>query len=161
LIRSDTGQKFGKIQPKYSKILHVLKEMNLASTQSYCTVEIQDEIMQAKAGESGKKHPATIFLSVIFYGAIEAFEDVGEFFQECQMYLQDPFHCDRDVKYMNPHMLCSQEEEPITTASITPKSITCLVKDITPQIDLFAVLRNEDNIEEADTPVAIKTPLFR
>ncbi|KAF8860511.1 hypothetical protein BDZ45DRAFT_619499 [Acephala macrosclerotiorum] len=77
------------------------------------------------------------------------------------MYLQDPFHCDRDVKYMNPHMLCSQEEEPITTASITPESITCLVGNVTSQIDLFAVLRNEDNIEEAETPMAIETPLFR
>jgi hypothetical protein len=135
--------------------------MNLASTQSYCTVEIQDKKTQGKADDYGKKHPARIFLCVIFYGVIEDFEDVGEFFQECQMYLQDPFHCDRDVKYMNPHMLCSQEEEPITTASITPESITCLVGNVTSQIDLFAVLRNEDNIEEAETPMAIETPLFR
>jgi hypothetical protein len=135
--------------------------MNLASTQSYCTVEIQDEKTQGKTDDCGKKHPARIFLCVIFYGVIEAFEDVGEFFQECQMYLQDPFHCDRDVKYMNPHILCSQEEEPITTASINPESITCLVGNVASQIDLFAVLRNEDNIEEAETPMAIETPLFR
>ncbi|KAJ8067482.1 hypothetical protein OCU04_004826 [Sclerotinia nivalis] len=161
LLRLDTCQVVGKIDGKYSKIFHTLKDMNLASTQSYCTVEIQDEKTQRKIFDYGKKHSTKIFLCVIFYGVIEAFEDVGEFFQECQMYLQDPFHCDRDVKYMNPHMLRSQEEEPVTTASITSESITCLAGNVSSQVDLFAVLRNEDNIEEAETPMAIETPLFR
>ncbi|PMD66222.1 uncharacterized protein K444DRAFT_607661, partial [Hyaloscypha bicolor E] len=35
LLRLDTCQRFGTIQPKYSKIFHALKDMNLASTQSY------------------------------------------------------------------------------------------------------------------------------
>jgi hypothetical protein len=135
--------------------------MDLASTQCYCTVEIQDEKTQGNVEVHGKKTQTKVFLSVIFYGVMEAFEYVGEFFQECQMHLQDPFHCDRDVKYMNPHMLRSQEEEPITTASITSESVTCLAGNVSPQIDLFAVLRNEDNIEEAETPTAIETRLFR
>jgi hypothetical protein len=152
---------FGTIRPKYSRIFHTLKEMNLATTQCYCTVEIQDEKTQGKDEDYEKRSKDKVFLSVIFYGVMEAYEYVGEFFQECQMYLQDPFHCDRDVKYMNPHMLHKREEEPITTASITSESVTCLAADISPQIDLFTVLRNEDNIEEAETPMAIKTHLFR
>ncbi|PQE23247.1 hypothetical protein CJF31_00006988 [Rutstroemia sp. NJR-2017a BVV2] len=161
LLRLDTCRVFGTIRPKYSNIFHALKDMNLATTQYYCTVEMQDEKTQGKVEDHEKRSQIKVFLSVIFYGVMEAYEYVGEFFQECQMYLQDPFHCDRDVKYMNPHMLRRREEEPITTASIIFESVTCLAGNVSPQIDLFTVLRNEDNIEEAETPMAIKTCLFR
>ncbi|PQE21378.1 hypothetical protein CJF30_00008251 [Rutstroemia sp. NJR-2017a BBW] len=161
LLRRDTCRVFGTIRPKYSKIFHTLKDMNLATTQYYCTVEIQDEKTQGKVEDHEKRSQIKVSVSVIFYGVMEAYEYVGEFFQECQMFLQDPFHCDRNVKYMNPHMLHRREEEPITTASITLESVTCLTANASPQIDLFTVLRNEDNIEEAETPMAIKTRLFR
>ncbi|CAD6444727.1 af1a38af-3046-4fa3-bfae-7c9db5c40625 [Sclerotinia trifoliorum] len=100
--------------------------MNLASNQSYCAVEIQDEKTRGKVVDDEKENSRLkIFLCVIFYGVIEAFEDVDEFFQECQI-----------------------QEEPVTTASTTYESITGLAGNVNPQIDLFAVLRNEDNIEE-------------
>jgi hypothetical protein len=41
--------------------------------------------------------------SMIVYGPMNALESVGTFFQECELYLQDPIGCDRNVFYRNPH----------------------------------------------------------
>jgi len=55
-------------------------------------------------------------LSLIVYGPPERCDEVGAFFQDSELYLQDPKGCNLNTKYCNPHRLSllKLEECPMT-----------------------------------------------
>jgi SWI/SNF-related matrix-associated actin-dependent regulator of chromatin subfamily A3 len=49
-------------------------------------------------------------LCVILYGSADVATMVGNWLDQCQLYLQLPHGCDRNVRYLNPHCLSSGDE---------------------------------------------------
>lgn len=89
--------------------------------------------------------------------------DIGNFFQTCEMYLQDPSDCDRDVRYCNPHRLSSVNlnSGPWTSELETILNNLIEMKPIAPMPDLLDVLESSEKLPEAMQPDAIQTPLER
>jgi hypothetical protein len=53
--------------------------------------------------------------AAILYGKEDLADCVGSFLDEVNLYLQDPFLCDQNVPYKNPHCLTSLLAEPRMT----------------------------------------------
>jgi len=64
-------------------------------------------------------NPLIAKFSVVIYGALELFEDVGRLLQTCKLFLQDPIGCDRIVEYRNPHRLFRPDLDPVLTTIST------------------------------------------
>ncbi|KAK3495760.1 SNF2 family N-terminal domain-containing protein [Neurospora crassa] len=102
-------------------------------------------------------------LSIIIYGPLELFEEIGSFFQEHDVYLQDPLHCDRHVRYCNPHRLSSANLEKCIWTSELGKPTTQLVEltSTVPAPELLDAITSAQDLPEADQPRAIRTSLAR
>ncbi|KAH7360363.1 SNF2 family N-terminal domain-containing protein [Rhexocercosporidium sp. MPI-PUGE-AT-0058] len=104
-------------------------------------------------------------LSIIVYGPTFLCEDVGIFFQDYDIYLQDPQGCELDVRYCNPHRLSS-----IDMASWQMTSGLGLqgdplqafnLEDAPQQPDILAILDSQEDLLESSQPEAILTALER
>ena len=98
-------------------------------------------------------------LSVIVYGSDKDAHRVGNYLQECRIYLQDPQDCDCNVPYANPHCLSSTGGEVVWTNSIQTSNCTEeIVHDLG---GIFDKLSSDLYLEESESPKAIRTPLLR
>jgi hypothetical protein len=61
------------------------------------------------SGRSSRKGTTKHELLVNVYGRSDLAEDFGSFFEKVGIFLQDPVACQRDVPYMNPHLLANNE----------------------------------------------------
>lgn len=102
-------------------------------------------------------------MSITIYGPLELFEEIGSFFQEHDVYLQDPLHCDRHVRYCNPHRLSSADLEKCIWTSDLGKPTTQLVEltSTVPTPELLDAITSAQDLLEADQPQAIRTTLAR
>lgn len=101
----------------------------------------------------------TLPVSIIVYGPIEAFEHVGRFFDECELFLQDPFGCDRNVPYHNPHRLTSNDAPRMTfelgSCPMQRKRVTELHYS-----DFLDDLISPESLPELPTPPSLHTSLL-
>ena len=146
----------GSIDDKHNfETVQQLQNQSCLRLQMYC---------QAKSGFIGRTQAQKTVhvqceLSVIVYGPGMRSDSVGDYLQACGFYLQDPEHCDCDVPYSNPHCLSSLEEGILMTSSLQiPLSA---VENIHDPSGLFDSLSSVMELEEAETPAIIKTPLKR
>jgi hypothetical protein len=58
-----------------------------------------------------KESKVVAHVAAILYGKEDVADCVGSFLDHLELYLQDPFLCDRNVPYRNPHCLPSLFEE--------------------------------------------------
>ncbi|KAL0475569.1 SNF2 family N-terminal domain-containing protein [Neurospora intermedia] len=102
-------------------------------------------------------------LSITIYGSLELSEEIGSFFQEHNVYLQDPLHCDRHVRYCNPHRLSSADLEKCIWTSDLGKPTTQLFEltSTGPTPGLLDAITSAQDLPEADQPRAIRTALAR
>lgn len=102
-------------------------------------------------------------LEITVFGPWELFEMIGIWFQDHDVYLQDPRTCYLDVKYCNPHKLGSEDLEACPTLSeITSRTIgPGHMQDITARPDLLDMLNGQNDLEETPTPSAIQAHLHR
>jgi hypothetical protein len=102
---------------------------------------------------------------MIIYGPLSLTEEIGEFFQSYDIYLQDPYHCDWDVRYCNPHRLSSADLMSLPMTSEINSTMTVLgttTSEILPErSELLAILNTSEELPEAPQPEAIKTVLER
>lgn len=57
-------------------------------------------------------------LKVTLFGPLSLFEEVGSFFEDHDLYLQDPVNCSRDVVYRNPHKLFADSGSALRTSDL-------------------------------------------
>lgn len=104
-------------------------------------------------------------LSIIVYGPANLCNDLGDYFQDYDIYLQDPRSCDMDVRYCNPHRLSSVDLSrcPMTSELSLGDVVMDVsrLKEIPAQTDLLAILNSQGELEEAPQPHAISTTLER
>jgi hypothetical protein len=104
----------------------------------------------------------TWHLCVIIYGSPDLFEAIGKFADTCEIYLQDPEHCDRNVEYRNPHRLSRRGEKALYTQSL-PKvqTVPNLQRSIVSPFDLLGVAEECETLQESVPHPAVRTSLFK
>jgi hypothetical protein len=145
----------GSLDTKSAEVMKVLSEDSVIETQVF--------VSSPTAPVSGKQNSAncrkTSSASVIVYGPIDLFEDIGSFFQECGLYLQDPVGCDRNVQYCNPHRLSAPDAQMQSTfdLGLIPGDVS--VKQLQ-DIDSLDQLISSKDLPEMDTPHLLRTQLL-
>lgn len=160
LLKAADGSEFGTLAERPAKILHALEEVECVNIQLHC----QSKCGQALSG--GKKRKGSEWelqnsLCTIIYGPFRVFDAVGAFVSQCDLYLQDPHHCNRDVPYRNPHLLSGLDEETPTTFYFNQPRLTVHVEEKVSRPDLCTLLRSEDPLPETEAPPALRTMLYR
>ncbi|ROW16619.1 hypothetical protein VPNG_01634 [Cytospora leucostoma] len=108
------------------------------------------------------QHPCTLNITV--YGPLNLFDEIGSWFQEYEIYLQDPIQVgELDVRYCNPHRLSFEglESCPLLSEFINHNSKPFELPEILSQPDLLETLSCQADLEEAPQPTAISASLKR
>jgi len=104
-------------------------------------------------------------LSLIVYGPPERCDEVGAFFQDSELYLQDPKGCELNTKYCNPHRLSSMEFEecPMTFSLELPsmRQDEAIFQHISSSADILDIFNAQQNLPESPQPDAIQSQLKR
>jgi hypothetical protein len=103
-------------------------------------------------------------LDIAVYGPYTMLGEIGEWFEENDVYLQDPRICLRDAKYCNPQRLfpSSLGEFAMVSSVVTQVSRYHIrLRDITDDDFLDKYLGSKIVLEETDQPSAVRTNLKR
>ena len=102
-------------------------------------------------------------LEITIYGPKDLFDELGSWFDDYQIFLQDPRECHRNVRYCNPHRLSLQDfsSAPLLSDVIAQSSRALQLEAIPQQPDLLDDLNSHEDLEEASQPSAIKRDLRR
>lgn len=100
-------------------------------------------------------------LGIIIYGPIDLSKDVGSFFEDYELYLQDPVGCKRNVRYCNPHRLPPLDGAVPKFTCDLGKSLQQLIEmdDIGARPDLLESLNSQEVLPETPQPPSIRTSL--
>lgn len=163
-ISIDNDSINGTIDPDYTHLTDLLQNEAELDLQLKCTFDYSRSSNNGKRTSSRlPKYAVSCAISIIIYGPFEMLTDIGNFFQTCEMYLQDPSDCDRIVRYCNPHRLSSVNLNscPWTSELETSPKKIIEMQPIAPTPELLDVLESEEELPEAMQPDAIQTPLER
>ena len=126
---------------------------------AFCTL---DNIKPTKTRRKYARVPCKI--DVVVCGPFSFFDDIGEWLEENDVYLQDPRIVAQDVKYCNPHRLSFSgwNECPMVSQVVAKVSKTVYLRDITDG-DSFLddYFSSEVELEETEQPRCVVTPLKR
>lgn len=92
------------------------------------------------------------------YGPMEIFDDVGDFLQDNDRYLQDPNGCNRNVQYRNPHMIAGLDDIPQWTSDLDSLLDDC--EKLQEATGLMDSLQTDERLTESETPPSLKTALY-
>ncbi|KAI0466179.1 SNF2 family N-terminal domain-containing protein [Xylaria cf. heliscus] len=154
----------GSIDVAHRQLLQAILDEPTVLLQVSCVLEDEDgEKAKKRIRSTSRIIPCS--LSFILYGPWSLSGELGIFFQSYDIYLQDPRHCNRDVKYCNPHRLSSTDFMSLPMTS----EINSIVNPMelgTPEIipersELLAILDTNEELVEEPQPNAIKTSLER
>lgn len=104
------------------------------------------------------------FLSITVCGPFELSEEIGTWFQEYDLYLQDPAHVGRmDMRYCNPHRLSFRgiESSGLVSEVLAHNPKLAGFEEMAQQPDMLDILSSHDDLEEAKQPRIISTLLKR
>ena len=166
LLSVEDGQCIGRLPDRIYQVMRTLSSsadiqfevfvQRISSTLSdKCSVSEETEA----ASSSGPANAAKD-VSVILYGPMNEALGVGDWLGQCDLFLQCPRDCARDVPYKNPQCLSFDDAKITLTSDLVDDSWAEPDMDE----DLFnhlTELDNHDTLEEAGQPALIKTPLRR
>ena len=168
LLDSLTGTKIGVVDGKAKKILEVLQKKIFVQLFLGCISPLSREYSKCNTKSKGrrKREIANSIpeLCAILYGPGECFEPVGLFTAQCNLYLQHPKHCDRNVPYRNPHCLSPENSRTIYTFDLddrTDHDDAFRLAEFSNPIDLFADTMIQEALVEADPPRVLSTKLYK
>jgi hypothetical protein len=149
---------YGILSERSARIIRALQAAG-CTTQLYC--QAGQSAMPGDNKDCGGDRGTEFTLCVILYGPRLISEDVGEWLADYELFLQDPVHCDRNVLYHNPHLLCGDDDEPITTFSLRLRVPNIQAETIKVAPNLFEILNQDHHLLETEQPGAVATPLHR
>lgn len=170
-VASDTGKLsdkkttnvFGVIHERAGKIIDVLqREITVYLFADSFSTGFNKISKSNKASKESRLLP-TLKLCAILYGPAALCEPVGIFAAKCNLYLQHPRHCTWNVPYRNPQSLPSEDGGTVYTFDLKDMVDGCSpgLEVSTNPIDLFADATVPDALEEANTPYALSTELYK
>lgn len=151
----------GKFSSDFIDVVHALLDESSLRLQARCTVGGTQPLKAA--ARSARFGPVSLpcEVSIIIYGPQALMDNVGEFFQEVEMYLQDPNGCDWDVRYCNPHRLSSLNinDCPMTSELGRPGTELdqIMFQSIPGESDVLDVLDAHRDLPEAPQPALIRS----
>ncbi|KAI1173028.1 hypothetical protein F4777DRAFT_590102 [Nemania sp. FL0916] len=149
--RSSDGACVGKLDDRPLRCLFKLRDED--------HIEIQFMLETATGARSlGRKTRPVALASAIIYGPEYLSNEVGDFLDRCGYVFQDPFGCDHNVPYINPHCLSTLFEAPRMTLEL--QSPYSGHNEFTLSNSLQALETTED-LPECQQPAALKTELHR
>ncbi|KAF5716210.1 alpha-1 6-mannosyltransferase subunit [Fusarium mundagurra] len=160
-VGSDDASIEGKVSYEFTYLTSAL------FTQSELVLEINCSTLDSpsKPGPQipGKRIPgysAQCTLDIIIYGPSGLSQDVGSFFEEYDLYLQDPVNCKRNVRYHNPHRLSVDPSDVKYTFDLgNPTAPLANTIDINDHSELLDIIFSHQDLAEAAQPRSIRTPL--
>jgi SWI/SNF-related matrix-associated actin-dependent regulator of chromatin subfamily A3 len=96
--------------------------------------------------------------SAIIYGPDDLSDDTGDFLDRCYYVLQDPFSCEHNVPYKNPHCLSTLFETPKMTFELRNPDLDY---DKFTLSNSLQALETTGDLPEWPQPAALKTELYR
>lgn len=106
----EDGELRGTFDWEYIDTIEAILDEPTLRLQSFCSLDETQPQSSSRVSRPGLIS-LSCTLALIIYGPRSMFEDIGAFFQDINMYLQDPKGCDIDVMYCNPHRLSSLNVE--------------------------------------------------
>ncbi|KAL6830835.1 SNF2 family N-terminal domain-containing protein [Trichoderma sp. SZMC 28015] len=101
-------------------------------------------------------------LKVTLFGPVSLFEEVGSFFEDQNLYLQDPVSCSRNVLYRNPHKLSVGCGPDLWTSDLDREHSNSMVIEATqPRPELIDVLNSQEDLVETKQPGSIRSMMKR
>ncbi|MCJ1385512.1 alpha-1,6-mannosyltransferase [Xylographa soralifera] len=164
ILYSSSKSVFGYLEPTAHKIVATLRtklQIQLFA-HFHNGVSRDNQTTNIRAGST--KFKRSIVLHVILYGPSMCFAEVGQFTTTCNLFLQHPWHCNRNVPYRNPQCLTPESSESIYTGSIErlfdnePIAASGVFQN---PIDLFADTAEQEALECAISPKALRTKLYK
>ncbi|KAN0114679.1 SNF2 family N-terminal domain containing protein [Hyaloscypha variabilis] len=154
-LRRLDGIIFGTLPERSVRIVYALVAVG-CTAQLFC----QNGHSVVQGGSGGPAEgDAAVTLCVTIYGPKSLSGEVGDWLADYQSYLQDPIHCDRNVRYENPHLLRGDDEEPVMTFSLEAHTPIIHAETAISAPNLFELLNQEHDLEETEQPMAVLTPL--
>ncbi|KAL7958743.1 SNF2 family N-terminal domain-containing protein [Trichoderma compactum] len=148
----------GQIDPGFAYITDALldeKELELDIT---CSID---------ATQSSKTRFTTPLstpcrLKVTLFGPVSLFEEVGSFFEDHNLFLQDPVNCSRNILYRNPHKLSFDSSPALWTSDLDKEhSNFALVEATQPRPELIDALNSQEDLVETKQPGSIRSVMKR
>jgi hypothetical protein len=149
----------GRIPTGHGQMIQGLLDEQALDLHISCTID--GEPTAKKLTRSSVLLPCLLDITV--YGPLELFEEIGTWFQEYEVYLQDPRMCHLDVRYCNPQRLSSDDLDscPLVSEVVGKASRLVQLRDIAEQPDLLDILSSHADLEETAQPTVIRTVLKR
>ena len=155
----------GKVQPGFLHITSELVKDASLKLQVHC---VQREPValprngNTKKGIQPQLQSLRSSLSITLYGPITLYDEIGEFFESYEMFIQDPQNCDLTVRYCNPHRLSSASLNNCQwTSDLNAGNCSLKIKDISAGSDVVDLLDSQVELAESPQPLAIETLLKR
>ena len=163
-LQTSAGHIVGKLGPRHSKILQVLRDDEDVELQAYVVPTHSQEPPRDQAKKSFKElvpsRVRPVSLSVNLYGSTQLFETIGEFLERCSEFLQSPLHCDRNLPYRNPQSLSGKDLNPPMTFQLEADICGSQIETLAQGSDPSAALETEDALQGTQAPSAIRTSLY-
>ncbi|TGJ84976.1 hypothetical protein E0Z10_g3806 [Xylaria hypoxylon] len=149
----------GRLHSKHTSMIHGLLQEDTLELFVSCIIDKTPSA--SKSTRSLKILPCSVEVTV--YGPLELLHEIGDWFQEQDIYLQDPRSCYLDAKYCNPQKLSTGQVETCSLVSeVTAKrTIPFEMQVIQSQLGFLDALRSRDDLYEAQQPTAIRSALKR
>lgn len=118
---------------------------------------------QSRSTQANGAVPSTsgCLVDITLYGRASLFEDVGSFFEDHDVHLQDPESCKYDVPYQNPHKLPRNDGRVRMTSELGNKRAPILFIEDQRGTDLLDELTSHQDLAEAAQPPSIRSQLQR
>lgn len=148
----------GQIDPGFAYITDALLDEKELELEITCSID---------ATQSSKTKLTTplstpCHLKVTLFGPVSLFEEVGSFFEDHNLYLQDPVSCSRNVLYRNPHKLSVDCGPPLWTSDIDREHSNLTVVETTQQRpELIDILNSQEDLVETKQPGSIRSIMQR
>ncbi|KAK6843899.1 hypothetical protein PG987_004759 [Apiospora arundinis] len=100
-------------------------------------------------------------LDIVIYGPSDMYDEIGTWFEDYNIYLQDPRKCYLDAFYFNPHRLSSVDTSclPLVSAIVNKPTIPLQFSKINQHPDLLSNLGGTSSLEETPQPDGVRTDL--
>ncbi|CAG1982698.1 unnamed protein product, partial [Fusarium graminearum] len=165
-VNLDTGSRFsavlykikGRIPSDHSSMVESLLGEKSLKLHTDCVLYQRHE--PKKKGRLFPILPCSLNITV--YGPLNLFGEIGKWFQEDDIYLQDPDLCHLDTRYCNPQRMSSFDFSSCPMVSeIIANSFILTPKELPEPSDFMDILSSHVDLEETPQPSAIRAVLKR
>ncbi|KAL7814678.1 SNF2 family N-terminal domain-containing protein [Trichoderma aethiopicum] len=153
---SDVAPVKGQIDPQFTYITYALLDEQNLELEIICSLETGN----VSKARSARPLSTPCRLNIVLYGDIRLLEQVGSFFEEHDLYLQDPLCCSRNVLYQNPHKLCDASGPGIWTSDLGREHAkSAIIGTTQPRPELIDILNSQEDLVTAQQPGSIRSTM--